>query len=210
MRGVIWLLACALCAGCAASPSNGGLWAKQGLDQELAVFRQSEQARLLGARSVELEIADELLEQERTRLHAELAACPSGQPFTLSRGNRLRDAIRVRAGDDQTRLTDVARLAQADWFGRRGLCDRAAAALAGAPSVAPDVSTSSAAARSIAEFATGVVADADRAATPLPRYLMVVYGGSAIEPATDLELVDQLAPAHPEYEPDALWLTPPS
>lgn len=54
-------------------------------------------------------------------------------------------------------------------------------------------------------------ADTVRAPSPLPQYLAAVYGGTAhadqpIDPrGTPEELVDQLAPLHPDIEPDALF-----
>jgi hypothetical protein len=56
-------------------------------------------------------------------------------------------------------------------------------------------------------------ADGVRASSPLPEYLAAVYGGTATATApislpSDLsaeQLVDQLAPAHPDWEPDALY-----
>ena len=56
-------------------------------------------------------------------------------------------------------------------------------------------------------------ADGVRAPAPLPQYLAVVYGGSMQTAATlpalgdrsPEEVVDELAPVHPEWEPDALY-----
>lgn len=54
------------------------------------------------------------------------------------------------------------------------------------------------------------VADAVRAPAPLPQYLATVYGGQLAEPSTPVEgtdtLVDDLAPAYPQWEPDALYV----
>jgi hypothetical protein len=55
--------------------------------------------------------------------------------------------------------------------------------------------------------------DTVRAAAPLPQYLAAIYGGQLLAGAAtpDLggqspeEVVDDLAPAHPEWEPDALY-----
>ena len=53
--------------------------------------------------------------------------------------------------------------------------------------------------------------DAVRAPPPLPQYLAAVYGGTleASSPMLDAETaqaeVDQSAPAHAEWEPDALY-----
>ncbi len=64
-------------------------------------------------------------------------------------------------------------------------------------------------------YATQVI-DGVRAAAPLPQYLAAVYGGQLTEaarpsnlraeaPETVESTVDQLAPAYPEWEPDALY-----
>ena len=64
-------------------------------------------------------------------------------------------------------------------------------------------------------YATQVV-DGVRAAAPLPQYLAAVYGGQLTDAATPPNLrgqaresvvttVDNLAPAYPEWEPDALY-----
>jgi hypothetical protein len=55
--------------------------------------------------------------------------------------------------------------------------------------------------------------DRVRAAAPLPQYLAAVYGGQLLVGAARPDLggqspeavVDDLAPAHPEWEPDALY-----
>jgi hypothetical protein len=65
----------------------------------------------------------------------------------------------------------------------------------------------------LSEYALGVV-DSVRAPSPLPEYLAAVYGGTATTEAPPVipsdasvaALVDQLAPAHPEWEPDALYV----
>jgi hypothetical protein len=67
---------------------------------------------------------------------------------------------------------------------------------------------------SVSDYALGYV-DAVRAAAPLARYLSVVYGGSLLDaPAPALPagqspetMVDGLAPASPDWEPDALYVT---
>jgi hypothetical protein len=63
----------------------------------------------------------------------------------------------------------------------------------------------------LSSYVLGAV-DTIRAAAPLPQYLAAVYGGTVeAEPAVFSndrpaeQLVDQLAPAHPEWEPDALY-----
>jgi len=60
-------------------------------------------------------------------------------------------------------------------------------------------------------YALGAI-DTVRAAVPLPQYLAAVYGGAVLERATpDLNgrppevMVDDLAPSHPEWEPDAIY-----
>ncbi|HLZ30368.1 MAG TPA: hypothetical protein VKV73_23855 [Chloroflexota bacterium] len=64
----------------------------------------------------------------------------------------------------------------------------------------------------LSNYALGYV-DTVQALTPLPQYLAAVYGGVLLEPpkapplngATPESLVDQFAPAYPEWEPDALY-----
>ena len=63
----------------------------------------------------------------------------------------------------------------------------------------------------LSSYALGYT-DSLRARSPLPQYLAAVYGGTvldaAVVPPSDQsaeERVDQLAPAHPEWEPDALY-----
>jgi hypothetical protein len=63
---------------------------------------------------------------------------------------------------------------------------------------------------SVSNYALGVV-DTVSAASPLPQYLAAVYGGVVVyrampAPTSSAEIqVDELAPAYPEWEPDALY-----
>ena len=65
----------------------------------------------------------------------------------------------------------------------------------------------------LSSYALGSI-DAVQAAAPLPQYLALVYGGYLLTPAdspppmdaeTAAALVDQHAPAYPNWEPDALY-----
>lgn len=64
----------------------------------------------------------------------------------------------------------------------------------------------------LSSYALGYV-DTVQAPAPLPQYLAAVYGGvllnsstaPALNGATPESLVDQLAPAYPDWEPDALY-----
>jgi hypothetical protein len=233
-----------LTVGCAPAPSNGGLWAQQELQQELAMFRLSDAQRADGARAYELTVADTQLAAEQARLNGLLAGCPGPpQPLGLSEGDRVRDGIRIQAQGDASHLAAVAQLALADWQLRRGaatgdsqFCDRARQTLAGHsqltaasvpdPFASPPTATvqrdvsrpgvlldSASPDTVLSEYALGVV-DSVRAPSPLPEYLAAVYGGTATADAppaipSDVSveaLVDQFAPAHPEWEPDALYV----
>jgi hypothetical protein len=66
----------------------------------------------------------------------------------------------------------------------------------------------------LSSYALGYV-DTVQAMAPLPQYLAAVYGGvlvdmaaaPALNGATPESVVDRIAPAHPEWEPDALYAT---
>jgi hypothetical protein len=235
-------LACLLVSGCVGSHSSGGLWALQNVEQEAVLSRTSDAQRAAQAHAFELQLADEALAAERARIEAAVKDCPgtTRQALTLSPGDRMRDAVRLRVQDDQPRLAALAQVALADWRMRRGratgevrLCDAAQAGLTGAatPSTAPSnvlsrlgpatvtrdaarpLPTASAAstAEGLSSYALGVV-DALTAPSPLPQYLAAVYGGvvaSRVAPALTGQsaeaLVDELAPAYPGWEPDAVY-----
>ena len=211
MRFVL-ALTCLLLVGCVGPHSNGGLWAQQNLDQELALFRVSDAERADRARAFELQLADEALESERARLVAALGDCPGAarESLAVSPGDRVRDTIRLRAQGDASRLGAVAQIARADWLLRRAhatgdaqLCERARAALL-APAVAPAVSEDLLAALGPATVARDARAsraapsgaepllalslyasgwaDVVRAPAPLPQYLAAVYGGVVVDP----------------------------
>jgi hypothetical protein len=115
-------LACVLLlAGCAGPHSTGALWAQQNLEQELVVGRQPEAERVGKLRAYELALADESLTAERGRIDLALQDCPGAarKPLELSAGDRLRDTIRLRIGDDATRQADLALVALSDWRLRR-------------------------------------------------------------------------------------------
>src|SRR5438093_8868971 len=137
--GAVWLLL----TGCAAPLSDGGVWSRQGLQQELAISRLSEQQRAATAHEFELQVADAALDAEQARLQAALQQCPAPRPLRpldVSPADRLRDTIRVRIGDDNARRQRVAQQALADWRlrvaaaqGAPEWCQRARAALTDPP-----------------------------------------------------------------------------
>src|SRR5438093_13391006 len=100
--GAVWLLL----TGCAAPLSDGGVWSRQGLQQELAISRLSEQQRAATAHEFEPQVPDAALDAEQARLQAALQQCPAPRPLRplhVSPADRLRDTIRVRIGDDNAR-----------------------------------------------------------------------------------------------------------
>jgi hypothetical protein len=122
------------------------LWAQQNLDMELAIGRSSATERAGRTRAYELMLANESLAAERARVEAALQDCPGGarQPWQLSAGDRVRDAIRLRLGDDLQAQAGVAQVALADWRVRRAratgevrFCDEARQALTTSSGVAP-------------------------------------------------------------------------
>src|SRR5437667_2764731 len=171
-------------------------------------------ARAAQAHGFELSLADATLASERARVQAEAQACPSAerQPLAVSVGDRVRDGIRLQASDDQARLVQVAQVALADWYARRGdatgsatLCDRARAALDGVIAAADrsqdidalgEVTVARGAAKAyvgepmvaLGLYAAGAV-DAVTAKGPLPQYLGAVYGGTINEPAQQAQRV---------------------
>lgn len=234
-------IACTLLTGCAAPPSDGGLWVRTGLQQELVIGRLSDAQRAAAAHDFELRLVDDALTQESRRLQQAAQDCPGSnrEPLALSSSNRVRDSIRVRAGEDSVRMANIARQALADWYLRRAratgtdeLCQRARAALAGSlPPMSDDrlnqlglatvsrnaaypgeITPGDSPTVALAEYALGWT-DTVRGATPLPEYLAAVYGGSVttdvqlpslLRARTPEELVDELAPAYPAWEPDAI------
>ena len=127
-------------AGCAGPHSTGALWAQQNLDQELAQFRVTETQRRERAHAYELQLADEALAAERSRLATALQDCPGTvrEALAVSPGDRLRDSIRVWADRDAAVSVAVAQVAWSDWLVRRGrstgetrFCDAARSALNG-------------------------------------------------------------------------------
>lgn len=207
--------------GCAAPRSNGGLWALQNAQEDGPIFAMSDQARAAEAQAFELELADAALASERTRVQV----CRSGerQPPGMSVGDKVRDGIRLRIGDDPARLGQLAQIALADWYGRRSMCDLSLAAFNGSLPAAErspaidtlgDATVSRGSAKvfqgdasvALGLYALGAV-DAVTARGPLPQYLAAVYGGSVdhtLRREDAVTLVDRVAPAYPEWEPDAL------
>lgn len=242
---------CVLLVGCVGPHSTGALWAQQNLEQELVIGRQTEAEKLGKLHGYELALADEAMASDRARLSVALEDCPGAvrQGLQLSSGDRVRDAIRVRSGDDVQRQAAVAQLALADWRLRRAratgdaqFCNDARQALGGSASAAPNTSDvlgslgfatvardprsvsaptdETEAELSLSNYALGYV-DTVRARAPLPQYLAAVYGGVLVNvdppPALNVWLpsaqaftredaVDLLAPAYPQWEPDALFV----
>jgi len=135
--------------GCVGPHSSGALWAQQNLEQELIIGRQTEAERLGKLHAYELALADESLASERMRLSSALQDCPGATRLNLqlSPGDRVRDSVRVRIGEDAPRHAAVAQLALADWGLRRAqaagaahFCDDARQALSGTSSVASNTS----------------------------------------------------------------------
>jgi hypothetical protein len=201
-----WVFACLLVTvGCVGPHSTGALWAQQSLEQELVIGRQTEAERMAQMHAHELTLADEALAAERTRLSTAVQDCPGSSPRTmeLSPGDRTRDAIRPRIGDDGPRQAAVAQLALADWRLRRAqatgaahFCADARQALAAAASAdAPATDTSVRGQPTATDALAGlgaaavtrdprhseVAADTVRARTPLPQYLAAVYGGVLLD-----------------------------
>jgi hypothetical protein len=218
----LWFALCCLvvlCVGCAGPHSTGALWAQQHLEREAALFKLTDAQRALQAHAFELGLADESTANERARITDELQLCPGPfQALTYSVGDRARDAIRLRAQGDATRLATVAQLALADWQLRRAratgnaqFCQKARAALTGASSfgepsssdllsllgtatVTRDPHRASAPldtgppSITLSNYALGYL-DTVHAAAPLPQYLALVYGGF-VYPASPAATMD--------------------
>jgi hypothetical protein len=221
--------------GCVGEGSNGAVWAARNLDAERAMFQLGDARRAQMAQSFELGLADETLGAEQQRVQALLQGCPGQRSaFAPSRGNTLRDSVRIRAQGDPARIQAVADVALADWFSRRAsatgnaaYCAQAQAALNGTAQTPPPTNLlanipAATVARdpnakpvpidggTLSNYALGYL-DAVSGAAPLPQYLAVVYGGSLrnAQPTTDADsaarLVDVQAAAYPQWEPDALY-----
>ena len=252
MRLLVLISCLLVMAGCVGPHSSGALWAQQNLEQELIIGRQTEAERLGKLYAYELVLADESLASERARLSSAVQDCPGAarRRLQLSPGDRIRDTVRVRIGEDAPRQAVVAQLALADWRLRRAqatgethFCDDARQTLSGISSAEPNtsdvlsslgsatVTRDSRYANAVADetpievglsnYALGYV-DAVRARAPLPQYLAAVYGGVLIDvdnpPALNIQVagpdeqagtpeaaVDLLAPAYPQWEPDAIY-----
>jgi len=236
-------IGCVVLAACAAPPSDGGLWARTAVQQELAIGRVSDDERVAAAHAQELRIADETLSSEEQRLQTALQGCPGPRtPLAVSQASTLRDSVRVRVGDDAARSARVAQQALGDWYLRRAAatgaveqCGRARQAMDGtlrAGSEAAvltqlgqsvvsrhlaypgDTTSGDAPIAALVEYALGWT-DTVAAPAPLPEHLATVYGGSlqtfstlpdSLRRRTPQDVVDDLAPASPQWEPDALLL----
>ncbi len=211
MRLLVSVICLLVLMGCVGPHSTGALWAQQNLEQELIIGRQTEAERLGKLHAYELTLADELLASERARLSSALQDCPgtARQTMQLSRGDRVRDSIRLRSGDDAQRQAAVAQLALADWRLRRAqatgethFCDDARQALSGTtlvesrtadglaqlgsatvtrdPRSATASTEETATELGLSNYALGYT-DALRARAPLPQYLAAVYGGALVD-----------------------------
>jgi hypothetical protein len=220
MRLVVSVSCLLMMVGCVGPHSTGALWAQQNLEQELILGRQTEAERLGKLHAYELSLADEALASERARLGTALQDCPgmARQTLQLSPGDRTRDSIRLRIGDDALRNTAVAQVALADWRLRRAqatgdgrFCDDARQALNGSQIVKPTIpdrlaqlgsatvtrdpqhsgvpAEQTATELSLSHYALGYT-DTVRARAPLPQYLAAVYGGSLldVDPAPSLNV----------------------
>jgi hypothetical protein len=237
LRAQLWSIGLALIAvGCAGPHSSGALWAQQNLDAERATFRLGDQKRAELAQQFELSVVDERLNSEFQRIQSDLQVCPGPRAaFTPSRGDTVRDGVRIHVLSDGPRLTKLSDVALADWFVRRanatgdtGFCARAqqtleagqiakpaiqrdlldgipAATVLRYPTAAPTPDPTAA----LSNYALGYT-DSVTAPAPLPQYLALIYGGDVNAQAeTDAETaatrVDAEAMAYPEWEPDALY-----
>jgi hypothetical protein len=211
MRLSLALACLLLLVGCVGPHSTGALWAQQNLEQELVIGRQSDAERAALRHAYELTLADEALTAERGRIDLALHDCPgpARKSLELSAGDKVRDVIRVRMGDEAPRLAAVAQVALADWRLRRAqataetrFCDDAREALGGSarpesnagdllaglgsatvtrdPRSAPFVADQAATTLSLSNYALGYV-DTIRARAPLPQYLAAVYGGVLVD-----------------------------
>jgi len=116
MRRVVLVAASMMLASCAAPQSDGGLWARQGLQQELVLSRLTDAQRAAAAHEFELLLADQALNQEQARIEAALEQCPRQQQPA---SDQTRDSIRGRIADDSARQARLAQQAQADaWLQR--------------------------------------------------------------------------------------------
>jgi len=226
-----WLLVSVMSAACAGPHSTGALWARQNLEQERAMYQQSDAQRAGVALAFELGLADESLEAERQRITTELQNCPGpSQALGVSPGDTVRDTIRLRAQSDPARLAEVSHLALADWYVRRAsatrnaqFCGQAESALSGTlvSDANTDVLTSVPSATvsrdprapipplssdpplvTLSQYVLGSV-DSVTAAAPLPQYLAVVYGGSlSSSAAMDVETAADLVDRQAPAYPD--------
>src|SRR6266851_5445152 len=99
--------------GCVGPHSTGALWAQQNLENELVNGRLTDAERAARMHAYELTLADEAVAAEYARLGLALQDCPGAarQALELSAGDRIRDSIRLRVGDDPSRQVAVAQLA---------------------------------------------------------------------------------------------------
>jgi hypothetical protein len=229
-----WALVLVLAgAGCASGTSSGTLWA---LDEahleEQMVYRTPDPQRVAQARQYELQVADEVLAADQTRLEALLKTCPEPRQDRLepSAAARARDAVRARQEGD--RSARASRLAAADWYLRRAatsgetaLCERARQTLAATSASQPqqpDLPTGQVVRdppgqevvdgtanpyQALTTYGLGLV-DVVRGSAPLVGHLATIYGGSldlaAGEAGSPEEVVDRLAPSL-TWEPDGLY-----
>jgi hypothetical protein len=186
MRLVALGAAFIMLAGCAAPPSDGGLWSRQLVQQELAISRLSNQQRDQAAHEFELRLADEdLASLEQAGRLCEGRATASGVVL---------DGVGIRVGHDPARQARVARLAFAVDLLRQGQCQQARAALDGALSAPVQTTATTIVTRSpaypgnpvegdpvtlLVEYALGWT-DTVRVPAGMAQHLVSVYGGAIL------------------------------
>ncbi len=132
------------CAACAAPPSDGGLWSRQALQEELTLSRIPDSQRAQTAKAFELQLADEDLNAEQARIQQ----CQSGT-------TAVPESINIRIANDPARLMRLGQLALASSLVQAGNCEAARAALTGAPPAQPAAPLDPRAQAALAESALG-------------------------------------------------------
>jgi hypothetical protein len=199
MRRVLLMAASLVLAGCAAPRSDGGLWARQNVQEELALSRMTDSQREAVAHDFELRLADEVLDAEQARLEVAMQSCPT----QVAQGDRIRDSIGIRISHDETRQARVAQQAAAESWLRQAVassagaqCQQAREALSGA--LAAPSQPQNANVATVTRFVAypGDVTEGDpqtllvvyalqwtdsvRAPLPLAQHLARVYGGDLL------------------------------
>src|SRR5438105_9829801 len=113
----LWVLAlAALPLQACGSANDGAVWSSRAVQQELTLSRIPDAQRVVSSHQLELQLADETLNNEQARFTSALQECPGQRrPLAISPSDKVRDAIRVRVGNDPQRLQRAADQAIADW-----------------------------------------------------------------------------------------------